>query len=256
MRPPSLPHAPGWVPRRVAEQAEKLYQRLLEEGAPDEHCQALLRLLTDDRMKTVWGTLQRRRRESGYTQDDDRPYEFPAIGIVQEYENRRRRREGMAKEMLERGFDAQAEMVFFSVPHQLSAEEAQQEGMAQLLHFAVFAVRFGIRALTMADAQATLVPLQDTARALRESATKLRHYGLGSGAEAADYAAQQAEHFIARVAPEPDDPLIIGRNRGDATVRGLTISVGEELREVFGSAMETTAKTIAAVALNRPSAVT
>jgi len=255
MTPPSLPHAPDWVPRRVADHAERIYQRLLEEGAPDEHCQALLRLLTDDRMKTVWGTLQRRRRDSGYTQDDDRPYEFPAVGVMQEYENRRRQREGMAKEMRERGFDAQTEMISGSMPHQLSAEEAQQEGMAQLLYLAVFAVRFGIRALTLADAQASLVPLQDTARALRESATILRRHGLDLGAEAADYAAQQAEQFIVHVAPEADDPLIIERNRGDATVRGVTISVGEKLRELFGSAMEGTAKTIAAVALNRPSAV-
>jgi hypothetical protein len=253
MTPPSLPHAPGWVPRRVAEQAEKLYQRLLEERAPDEHCQALLRLLTDHRMKTVWGTLQRRRRDIAYTRDDDRPYEFPAVGIMQEFENRRRQREDMAKEMREQGFDAHAEMVSGSVPH-LSAEEAQQEGMAQLLYLAVFSVRFSIRALTMADAQASWVPLQTTARALRESATALRRYGLDSGAEAADYAAQQAEQFIAHVAPEADDPLIVGRNRGDAAARGLTISVGEKLRELFGSAMEATAKTIAAVALNRPSA--
>jgi hypothetical protein len=52
-----------------------------------------------------------------------------------------------------------------------------------------------------------------------------------------------------RALRQPNDPLIVERDRGDPVERGVHISIAEKLKLTFGNRLERTAATLASVAL-------
>jgi hypothetical protein len=48
-----------------------------------------------------------------------------------------------------------------------------------------------------------------------------------------------------------DDPLIVSKDRGDRTVRGVSILIGEKLHELFGKPLDGIAAILAEVAFDQ-----
>jgi hypothetical protein len=210
---------PNWTPEPVKPILEEMDRHPLSSGPRRAIFE---RLVTDEQMRNVYGVLFRLDRKAG-------GFFHPARNIA----------------------------------NGQSAEEAQSAAIREVLRLVVTAAGDRI-AVTKPEQveQARLRWLDDVGRlrALAHDlnlAAELGMLGLGDSESRAAISrdapallrvANWLEHLTSALR-QPDDPLMVGRFRGDPIMRGVTIMIGVKMKEQFGDRLAGTTATLASVAL-------
>jgi hypothetical protein len=140
---------------------------------------------------------------------------------------------------------------------------AQQLACAKVFSFLFYAVCNPIQVSKWSEEEANRErQLADTlakTATLRQVADQLAANGLvdpaaDGGAAAVLRQAQVEEERTRRILAQMrtrDDPLVVSKDRGDRTVRGVAIVIAEKLHELFGEHLDGTAATLAGVVLDK-----
>ena len=212
------------LPNWLPPSVEKQARRIEGQDLSTEQRAILLRLATDDRMRKVWKELSKRKRPDG--------------GFVYAAKSRQK------------------------VPSR-KQNEAQNEALAELFHFAFCAARDRISVSKAVEVEREKEALLQKAKILRELAKfvevtafskehvipdPLSHQLTIFDAGALLRVAHFLEHVAAAMRP-PSDPLMVQYHRGDPVVKGVQIEIAAQMQKTFGRVLHGTAATIASVAL-------
>jgi hypothetical protein len=214
------------IPDWVPPNVAAKVQHIAKQRLPTEQWAILTRLITDPRMRNVWAELTRRRRPS---RDFVHPVRQPN-----------------------------------HVP--LSPDDAQEEALAELLHFALRTAADKRAAGKLSEVEQTQGALRQEAQTLRRLADELTASVAAAPENApniplinlsqylADAAALRRvadwREALTAVGRGADDPLTITNYRGDPIKRGVQITIACFLLAQFGDRLDGTAATLAEVALD------
>jgi hypothetical protein len=204
---------PDWLPLSVAERARKIEIT----AKTNEQQRILARIATDGRMRAVWQKLNRCDRKTS-------AFFNPA--------------------------KARSDLNL-TLP-----EEIQAQALDELFFFVFCAARDLISASTPDQAELVRGGGMARAKTLRECADSLRQKCSDNPQAAADAAAVDRVaawlEAASREVRSTSDPLTVLRQRGDPTVRGVSVLIGHWLSQRFGNRLSGIAATLASVALEKP----
>jgi hypothetical protein len=204
---------PTWVPEPVAQAARILHAHHVK-SIDAKYNAGLERLIGDERMRSVWNELSKRRREQ-YQKTDVFLHSANLLWIDSE-----------------------------------APQDHQGAAMASLLYVSVNLTVNNPRVITRKELEKLRSGMLDKVAALRTAANEIRRYGPSRAAAAKvnEDIARGQEELLPKMEAST---LVVDRDTGDAQSRGFCILFSKYCRQLFGSPLYRITAIVASVALER-----
>jgi len=259
----SLPTIERWVPEAVADAAERLHAELAAENKSDGLA-VLSRLVSDPRMKLVWGELYKKKRDSKYQTTEE--FLYPArvtnaswAAIHRQQAVELRKIGGKLNESEARLLEAEATLEESAADSPTDTRWSEQDRAVRTFLYHACHSAVDIQPVFLADMRAKIDELRGAAQTLRAEAAKLRRLGLEGVTREFLQVADSCDDEARNLRPEQpspsgrraDDPWIISRDRGDPKVRTFVADLLMETERLFGTPLHGTLATTANVVFSR-----
>jgi hypothetical protein len=251
----SLPTIESWVPEAVADAAERLHAELAAERKSDGLA-VLSRLVSDPRMKLVWGELYKKKRDSKYQTTEEFLYPARVTSASWAAIHRRQLRKigGKLNESEDRLLEAEGTFEESAADFPTDTRWSEQDRAVQIFLYHACHSAVDIQPVFLADIQDKLGKLGKVSASLREQAKVLKSLGLGRDARKLGEIAADCDDEAWNLEPNKpgaDDPWIITRRRADPKVRTFVADLSIQTQLLFGNALLGTLATVANVVFNR-----
>jgi hypothetical protein len=241
-----LPEFKEWVPAAVMDEAKKLYVEISSQDGSGTEIDLLLRLISDERMRSVWQELYKKKRVN-YKSTDEFLHPIHVRKALIAASLRRQaaalRKRGdksnnaiakKSKEVLAKGWESEASLLEKETCDLLANTSwSEQDLGAQVFLWQTYHTARDIKPAFLADIKVEVNTLRQAAGQLRELSTTLQSFriecdALHQIASRCDFEAQNRDRD-----PTIDDPWIITRKRNDARIRMFVAYMSIIMQQLF-----------------------
>jgi hypothetical protein len=217
----------GPVPTWTPEPVRRMIREIEQTDLTLEQHQILQRLVTNQKMKTVWIELQKRHKHSRELVHRARPRQYPHLRTKDDIQS------AALSETFQFTFSAARDRMPVTKPGEIEKARHKTLLYAHALRDVAADLTLALRA---ADASPIAYATDLKKQAENDCVALLR-------------VANWLEHTTSSLR-RPGDPLMVKRSRDDPTKRGVQILIAKKLQEIFGKRLDRTAATLTGVALD------
>jgi hypothetical protein len=251
----SLPTIESWVPEAVADAAERLHAELAAESKSDGLA-VLSRLVSDPRMKLVWGELYKKKRDSKYQTTEEFLYPARVTSASWAAIHRRQLRKigGKLNESEDRLLEAEGTFEESAADFPTDTRWSEQDRAVQIFLYHACHSAVDIQPVFLAGIQAKVKELRKVSESLQEQAVILQSFGMNGDARKLGEVAADCDDEAWNLEPNKpraDDPWIITRDRGDPKLRTFVVDLSISTHLLFGKSLYGQLATVANVVFNR-----
>ncbi len=262
---------PSWIPDAVRETARLLNAELATEKDFGQALEILSRLISNPRMRLVWGELSKKNSVNDEAADE---YRYPArvtnaswATVHRQQALELRNKGGALNEHEARLLEAEAAVEETIEDSPSDQRWSEQDRAAQLFLNHAYRSALDVKPVFLSDIRANGSELRKVAASLRKQAAKLQSLGMEDDAlKLGDIAANcddeawslepkrssaLAQEEALEFMPRADDPWIITRQRNDAKVRTFVVDLSIPTQLLFGTPLYGTLANVANVVFSR-----
>jgi hypothetical protein len=238
--------------------AEGLHAEFATENRA-EGLAVLSRLVSDPRMKLVWGELYKKKRDDKFQPTEQ--FLYPArvtsaswAAIHRQQACELRKIGGELNEREARLLEAEATLEESAEDPLTDTRWSEQDRAVQLFLYHACHSAVDIQPVFLADIQDKVEKLGKVSASLREQAEILQSFGMGRDARKLGEIVADCDEEAGNLEPNNprvDDPWIITRDRGDSDVRSFVVDLSIPTHLLFGKSLFGTLATVANVVFSR-----